>query len=157
MKYPKKPELTLAQHAAGLRAMYPHAEIRTVSGVLTWRDTIQPMALAWRYVVELKYRLGEEPTIRILEPNLRELAGGRLIEHLYSQEEQVLCVYYPDGREWNAGKSLANTVVLWAHEWIVHFEAWLFTGVWDGGGTHPEPRNRKPEPEIATLTSAPLL
>jgi len=153
VRYPKQAKLTLAQHAAGLRTMYPNAVVSTKKGILTWRDTIQPMALARRYLVELTYQLGRKPIIRVVEPNLRDLAGGRHIEHLYSQEKQELCVYYPDGREWNAQKSLANTVVLWAHEWLIHFESWLFTCVWDGGGTHPETRNRKQK----TATSIPLL
>jgi hypothetical protein len=150
---PKKRELTLAQHAAVLRAMYPNSKTNINRALLTWHGTIQPIALARRYPVELQYRLGERPKIRVLEPNLRELAGGRRIVHLYSQEKQELCVYYPDGREWHAGKSLGNTIVLWAHEWLVHFEAWLFTGHWDGGGTHPVLREPKPE----TVTSTPLL
>ena len=155
MGLPKKPKLTLAQHAAVLRAMYPNSKTSINKGLLTWSATIQPMALARLYRVELQYRLSEHPKIRVLEPNLRELSGGRRIEHLYSQEDQELCVYYPDGREWHAGKSLANTVVLWAHEWLVHFEAWLFTGHWDGGGTHPILPEPKPKPE--TATSTPLL
>ena len=155
MGLPEKPKLTLAQHAAVLRAMYPNSKTSINKGLLTWSATIQPMALARLYRVELQYRLSEHPKIRVLEPNLRELSGGRRIEHLYSQEDQELCVYYPDGREWHAGKSLANTVVLWAHEWLVHFEAWLFTGHWDGGGTHPILPDPKPKPEIATST--PLL
>ena len=73
---PKKPKLTLAQHAAVLRAMYPNSKTTINKGLLTWRATIQPMALARLYRVELQYRLGEHPKIRVLEPNLRELSGG---------------------------------------------------------------------------------
>lgn len=151
MRFQPKAKLTLAQHAAGLRKLYPNALIETNGGTLTWRDRIRPMALARTYLLELQYKISERPKIRVLEPNLIELSEGRRIEHLYSQEDQELCVYYPDGVEWNSGKALANTVVLWAHEWLIHFEAWLFTGHWDGGGTHPTPR-KKPTKNTETGT-----
>ena len=133
--------------------MYPNAQISISGGLLTWRDSIQPMSRARTDLLELRYRLREQPSIRVLDPDLRELSGGRRIEHLYSQEDQELCLYYPDGSEWNAGKSLSNTIVLWAHEWLVHFEAWLFTGEWDGGGTHPGTQKRKTETGTPTAGS----
>jgi hypothetical protein len=99
------------------------------------------MAVSQNYLLELQYKIKKRPSIRVLEPDLHVLAAGRRIEHLYSQEKQELCVYYPDGIEWNGTKPLARTVVLWAHEWLVHFEAWVFTGQWDGGGVHPKPKH----------------
>jgi hypothetical protein len=29
---------------------------------------------------------------------------------------------------------LATTVLLWAAEWLMHYELWLVTGQWHGGG-----------------------
>jgi hypothetical protein len=29
--------------------------------------------------------------------------------------------------------------VPWTCEWLFHFESWLFTGEWEGGGTTHEP------------------
>ena len=32
---------------------------------------------------------------------------------------------------------LADTIVPWAAEWLMHYELWLVTGEWTGGGDHP--------------------
>jgi hypothetical protein len=31
--------------------------------------------------------------------------------------------------------SIADTIVPWTAEWLVHYEIWLVTGEWYGGGT----------------------
>ncbi len=73
------------------------------------------------------------------------MATGRHIDHMYSQENCELCLYLPWAGEWTPAMALANTVLPWACEWLLHFEAWLFTGVWGGGGIHPSPGRRKQE------------
>lgn len=38
---------------------------------------------------------------------------------------------------------LSTTVVPWTAEWLIHYEVWLATGQWTGGGhapTAPHPR-----------------
>ena len=32
---------------------------------------------------------------------------------------------------------IADTIVPWACEWLLHYEIWLATGEWHGGGEHP--------------------
>jgi len=36
---------------------------------------------------------------------------------------------------------LSNSVALWISEWLLHYEIWLITGEWHGGGVHLD---RKP-------------
>ena len=31
---------------------------------------------------------------------------------------------------------LAETILPWASEWLAHYEGWLYTGEWKGGGVH---------------------
>jgi hypothetical protein len=46
-----------------------------------------------------------------------------------------LCLYYD---EFDGGQHLiADTVVPWISEWLFHYELWLSTGSWHGGGVHP--------------------
>lgn len=137
MKFQPLKPLSLAQQASALKSAYPSANVSVTRGILKWTDWVQPMALSKRYFVEIKYQLYRMPTTRVLEPSFRELSGGKSVPHLYSQQDQELCLFYPDGREWNASKSLDRTVAAWASEWIIHFETWLFTNTWDGGGVHP--------------------
>jgi hypothetical protein len=46
--------------------------------------------------------------------------------------------------EWTVGMSIANTIVPWTSEWLAHYEIWLATGDWQGGGEWP------PRPESGT-------
>lgn len=32
---------------------------------------------------------------------------------------------------------LAKTILPWTAEWLLHYEVWLVTGEWVGGGVHP--------------------
>jgi hypothetical protein len=138
VKYQPSKGLSLAQQAAGLKIAYPTAQLSIARGILVWRNWLQPMAFSMRYLVEVTYQPRRYPSTRVLEPNnLRDLAKGERIPHLYSQNMQELCLFYPNGQEWNASKPLDRTIVSWACEWIVHFESWLFTGEWNGGGVHP--------------------
>jgi hypothetical protein len=36
--------------------------------------------------------------------------------------------------------SIADTIVPWTAEWLVHYEIWLMTGEWYGGGDWPPRR-----------------
>ncbi|KGH44954.1 hypothetical protein IN07_20325 [Modestobacter caceresii] len=47
-----------------------------------------------------------------------------------------LCFFYD---EFVSGRHLiADTVVPCISEWLFHYELWLSTGEWHGGGLHPE-------------------
>ena len=118
---------------------------------LSFHYSARPTALSREYGLHLAYRYGEKPETRILSPDVTELAKdhGR-IPHLYEHHHPVkLCLYLPRTREWGAEMSLARTVVPWAIDWLFHFEVWLATGEWIGGGEHPAPR----EPKSSTRQS----
>ena len=82
------------------------------------------------YRLKLTYDLGNRPRILVVKPNLREIANGRKIPHLFSQEEQSLCLHYRE--VWNPTQILAMTIVPWALLWTEYFEWWLVTGRWAG-------------------------
>jgi hypothetical protein len=46
---------------------------------------------------------------------------------------------------------LADTVVPWTSEWLFFYEVWHATGLWLGGGTHP---NRPEHQSEWTLAEA---
>jgi hypothetical protein len=70
----------------------------------------------------------------MLNPKMQR-RDGRLPEHIYPNGS--LCLYYPKRGEWTDGMLLADSQLLWAIEWLFHYEVWLATGVWEGGGVHP--------------------
>jgi len=48
-------------------------------------------------------------------------------------DQDRLCLYYH--YEYDVTRMLlADTVIPWASEWLLHYEIWLATGTWHGGG-----------------------
>jgi hypothetical protein len=59
---------------------------------------------------------------------------------MYQQES--LCLFNPEKREWNPEQRLGDTILPWACIWLYFYEIWLATGDWKGGGDHPIPPSR---------------
>jgi hypothetical protein len=79
-----------------------------------------------------------KPEVRLVHPRLQTRDGERC-PHLYPGG--VLCLYLPGAFEWTREMQLVGTVVPWISEWLAHYEVWLATGVWTGGGVHPGSKN----------------
>jgi hypothetical protein len=79
----------------------------------------------------------------VLDPDLRSLAGGRDLPHVYDHWPTRLCLYLPGTGEWTPHKLLVATIVPWSALWCFYFEDWLLTGEWNGGGEHPKPLGRR--------------
>lgn len=152
--YTRIHKLDLGTQLLHLRAMnLPGALGQLRAGSLTFEYTAQPTSISREYSLRLTYRRGDRPEVRVLAPNIPELAAGHgRVPHLYEHSHPVrLCLYLPRAREWGPEMSLAQTVVPWSIDWLFYFEIWLATGEWNGGGEHPLPerpetnqkRNRK--------------
>ena len=138
IKGPTLQPLNIARQLADLQRLYPHGEGRLIANRLIWHCVLQPSAFSRKYLLEVTYLLGEFPTTIVLDPSPRELAGGRKPPHVYAGSGDPLCLFYPAAREWSSSMPISRTIVPWACEWLLHFEAWLYSGVWEGGGTtHP--------------------
>jgi hypothetical protein len=55
---------------------------------------------------------------------------------VYDTEKQHLCIYYKRAKEWDETKFIADTIIPWTSEWLLHYEIWVATGTWQGGGIH---------------------
>jgi hypothetical protein len=85
------------------------------------------------YTVRVSYRLGwRRPRITVLDPPLRTAEVSRL-PHVFPGDR--LCLHFT--HDWNEGMLIADTVVPWAAEWLLHYELWKATGKWHGGGHEP--------------------
>ena len=100
-----------------------------------WRGQLQPSPLSSRYDIKIEYTFGKNPNIFVTTPKPLPLANGAIqLPHVYDHEKQHLCLYYrPDG-EWAPNKMIADTILPWASEWLLHYEYWIITGEWKGGG-----------------------
>jgi hypothetical protein len=127
--------LSIAQQAGALRSYFPDSRITTTGGTtLTWVSNITPKPLSDTYLLRLHYVLGHRPHIFVVEPKLLFAPEYTALKHVWSTEKQELCVYYPKWHEWHPGLFLVKTMVPWASEWLNHYEIWVGTGVWYGGG-----------------------
>ena len=66
---------------------------------MTWICPICPTPLSRTYTMNVIYMPGSHPSSFVLSPSLKQLAEGREIPHVYSQQKEELCLYKPSNRE----------------------------------------------------------
>lgn len=126
--------VSVARQGNRLGQLFPDSAVEIRRGTLTWIGDLQPSDFSAVYTAGLEYKLGRKPKVFVIAPALQERDGERP-PHLYADD--CLCLYFPTANEWNARMMLADTIVPWASEWLLHYEIWLATGKWQGGGIHP--------------------
>jgi hypothetical protein len=128
---PKK-QLNLAVQLGHLRAIFPDSfsQIRDHCE-LEWRGQLKPTAFSETYVIGLNYRIGNRPRVEVLEP---ELVVPERRSDIHMFRDGSLCLYFRD--EFEMDMTIAKTILPWTSEWLVHYELWLATGEWHGGGIH---------------------
>jgi hypothetical protein len=130
---------------------YPGSRCTVHQSELRWRGQLQPTSLSHSYVVKLGYKLHDVPRVHVVHPTLAVREGEKL-PHVY--EGNRLCLYLPRAAEWSKALLLAETIVPWASEWLLHYEVWLATGVWAGGGQHPNGAKQQAQPDREGLGCA---
>lgn len=107
-------------------------------------DELRAYDCSHRYSLEIIKYPGRPVEIWLSGNALRKCADLRTIPHIYDSNEAnhkvMLCLSYKD---WQPSQAYTDTFIPWAMEWILHFEAWLFTGEWTGGGKHPQRKQAK--------------
>ncbi|MCJ2130987.1 hypothetical protein [Methylobacterium sp. E-045] len=133
--------LTPAQHHLNLKAN-PICKGRGASGPggLSWQFTTSPDPLGRLYDLRIVQAPRRSPQVFVDAPDLRAIAGGRKLPHVYSQSPVSLCLYLPGTGEWEPWMLLDRTVVPWSILWLRYYEEWLFSDDWKGGGMHPPSR-----------------
>lgn len=141
----KNSYITLVRQEAALRHLFPNAKItRNADSSLTWEQTIKPTSVSEEYSVRLVYHRKTGIEVYILTPNLKLADGKVALPHVYSTKKQMLCLYYPNGLEWNRGKLFTQTIIPWISEWLYFYEVWVGSGNWYGGGiTHEKTAETK--------------
>jgi hypothetical protein len=131
--------LTASEQFFGLRnSAICFGEGALRAGRLTWWFRSRPTPLSREYGLRVEFRQGDVPDVFVEDPDLKALAGGKRLPHVYRQERpQQLCLYKPKYREWRPELLIHESIVPWAVAWLYYFEDWLMTGEWAGGGEHP--------------------
>ena len=136
--------LNMALQAGKIKSIFPDSNISFNQVSLTWKHSIVPSPLSCSYDIKLSYRKGEHPNVYVTNPKPLALhSGATKLRHVYDTDKQWLCLYFRKGQQWNSGMYLADTVIPWACEWLLHYECWVATGTWHGGGIEHETEAEK--------------
>ncbi len=137
-KHNKLKKLNIAQQLASLKREYPSGASKIIGiNEIAWQGELKSSPIGDDYLVKVIYKVNVSPKVYILAPKPLALPKGvKKLEHVYDQKKQRLCLYYPKAKEWNESKTLASTIFPWTIEWLYHYEIWVITGKWEGGGIH---------------------
>ena len=114
-----------------LKGRFPGSELSMDGTSITWTATLRPTPLSREYTVRITYAAKGYPRVEVL-PRLPSRPGEPL-PHVYANG--ALCLFMPG--EWSQDMLIADTIVPWTCEWLVHYEILLATGEWHGGGHNP--------------------
>ncbi|MBI4547533.1 MAG: hypothetical protein HY707_06125 [Ignavibacteriae bacterium] len=136
--------ISLIYQEGALKSYFPDSQItRTREERLTWIHTITPSPVSSSYKVKLEYVRNNGIKFYVLEPKLELTRGATALPHVFSTPEQRLCLFTASKGEWHVGMWYVHTIIPWACEWLYHYEVWVVTGKWNGGGTQPQIEGEK--------------
>lgn len=118
--------LSPAQQAIILRSRFPTAQIDLKPTAMTWTGTIRPTPCSRDYTIKIVYRPWLYPHVTTIEP--LESRPGENLPHTY--RDGSLCLH--EAHEWTHTMPIADTIVVWAAEWLAHYELWKVRGRWYG-------------------------
>lgn len=152
--------LDIQTQAAALRMLFPGAEVRLLHPFSFFHDenlppetmsnlfrilsenrplkpvslvcdvNLQPAAMSRVYWVRIFYNPGFRPKVFVKYPRIKNVSG-EILPHF--NPDNTLCLYH-SAKEWTPAMYLAETIVPWTSEWLLHYEIWKGTGEWRGGG-----------------------
>lgn len=145
--------VSLIRQEGALKSYFPSSEIRRKGETeIRWTAVVRPTPLSASYTLHLHYKTRNGAKVYVISPKPLTLAKGKTrLPHVYNHIEQELCLFYPDYREWDTSMYYVHTLIPWASEWLMHYELWVGTGVWTGGGIeHDEDEKAVINDDMAT-------
>lgn len=137
----KSRSLSIAEQDIKITNLFPEFSGRKInSQKKVWIGHIQPTKSSKCYQIKIEYKVGKQPKITVLKPELLLARGANKLPHVYSEDE--LCLFSPENDEWTPGKFIADTIIPWTSLWLFYYEGWLYTGKWEGGGRHPNTKQK---------------
>jgi hypothetical protein len=119
----------------------------------TWEGTLAP--IAQRHRIWIRYipdRYLDEVTlahpyvtVKVLDPLIAPdpRGTGERTPHVYRYRQPIhspaLCAWDPTDEPFSPTVYIADHVIPAVVRWLVFYEDWLDTGIWRGGGKHPDP------------------
>lgn len=128
-----------------MRGRWPLLRIADADvGSISWIGPLRGFQRPFLVRVVWWFQPIEKPYVQLMDPPLkpREGANYEAIPHLIyygdRPELSALCLFDPDGREWEPTMLIADTTIPWAADWLKHYEFWHYDGIWRGKSVGPE-------------------
>jgi hypothetical protein len=125
-----------------VQARFPGFRFRKDGEFGVWRGAFTPRPSSPDFLVEVRYRTGGIPRVRLLRPALRPDA-----RHIY--KGGYLCLYWPEEDPWTPDKFLATFIFPLVWSWLGYYELWLETGKWFGPESPHLSASHPSEEEVA--------
>ena len=94
--------------------------------MLLCKGSLQPLDYIEPYQIKFTQTAGNAPRVFVVSPQVEY--NPKI--HMY--KEGNLCLYYPVEFNWKANTSVAMYMIPWINEWIIYYELYKISGVWEG-------------------------
>ncbi|CDZ72005.1 Similar to Bradyrhizobium japonicum blr0073 protein. UniProt: [Neorhizobium galegae bv. orientalis] len=119
----------------------------------TWVGTLTPITQSYKIWIRYFPKIFwdkvflEHPyvTVKVIDPLIAPDPRGtgeptpHVYRYLQPPDRPALCAWDPKYEPWDPSQYIADEIVPSTIRWLLFFEDWLDTGVWRGGGRHPDP------------------
>lgn len=137
-----------------MRQVFPAFKLVFDSGWwAVWEGPLTPICQTYQVRIRLItrkyfehfYLTNSYEKVTILDPLIGPdpRGTGEPPQHVYSlgypNTYPRLCVHDPEQEEWTPEMSIADVLIPMVIKWLIFHEDWVDTGIWRGGGRHPEP------------------
>jgi len=117
-----------------------------------WEGTLRPVCQEYRVRIVYYARkyfqhftiANHRISIFVLDPEIGPdpRGTGEPPQHVYRlghpPNRPALCIFDPRDDNWQPSEPIFERYIPWAIKWLFFHEDWVDTGVWRGGGRHPE-------------------
>ena len=132
----RSPNLSIAQQDWRIKKQFPQFFGQKVNPQeKIWIGELRPTEESVYYNIKIVYKIGHYPKVTVLKPKLLLAREKKKLPHVYSGNK--LCLFSPENEEWTPKRLIADTIIPWTILWLFYYESWLYTGKWEGGGRHP--------------------
>ncbi|MGO6845944.1 hypothetical protein ACCT20_03375 [Rhizobium ruizarguesonis] len=135
-----------------------------------WEGTLTPISQAYKIWIryfptkDLAEVTINHPyvTVKVIDPLVAPdpRGTGEPTPHVYRYRHPphlpALCAWDPGDDPWDPSEYIGDKIIAWTIRWLLFYEDWLDSGIWRGGGRHPDPDARHFATESAPKPTASL-
>lgn len=136
--------ISLIKQKMNLLQLFPEARCVVKRNLLIWKGEIKPTPLSRSYQIKIIFNPAKSISLKVILYG--EIPGIERVDfpHYFHKDVKAkwveICLYR--FREFDYRKDLISyTIVPWIADWLLHYELWLATGEWLGGG-HESPNEK---------------